>query len=402
MHWTSAVSDAPSFTEAVEQVAEQVNVNLGLEDGKRPDIMLVFVSRHHAPSYFVAPELFSSRLGSKVLIGCSASGVIGAGREIEGRPGIAVCAGIMPKAEAHPFYLKQNDLPDADAPPEKWHEVLGIAPGNVRSFLLFPDPYTIKPEALIAGLDFAYPNADKTGGLVSGGAGPGTSALFMDNRMRRSGAAGVAFTGDVELESVVSKACRPIGRPMVVTEASDNLLIKLDGENALTTLQSVFKAATPESKSLIRRSVQIGILNRYAGESDDTGEYVIRNVLGMIEETGAVAVGDTVREGQVVQFHVSDAQMAEQELRSSLGEYVDNDYRIPSSALMFSCLSLGKRLHGQPDHDTAIFQDMIAPVPLAGFFSNGEISTSNGHTRLHGYTSSFAMFRAKARERTKG
>lgn len=402
MHWTSAVSDAPSFSEAVEQVSEQISVNLGLRTGERPDITLVFVSRHHAPSYFVAPELFNSRLGSKVLLGCSASGVIGAGREIEGRPGIAVSAGMMPKAAAHPFYLKQNELPDADAPPEKWHDLLGIDPEKVRSFLLFPDPYTIRPDSLLAGLDFAYPKANKTGGLVSGGAGPGTSALFTDGKMRRSGAAGVAFTGDIELESVVSHACRPIGRPMVVTEASENLITKLDGENALTTLQSVFRASTPESKTLIKRSVQIGILNRYAGESDDTGEYLIRNVLGMVEETGAVAVGDTIREGQVVQFHVSDAQMAEQELRASLGEYVASDYRIPSSALMFSCLSLGKRLHGQSDHDTAIFQDVVAPVPLAGFFSNGEISTTHGHTRLHGYTSSFAMFREKARERAKG
>ncbi len=382
-------------------MTEQIDGTLALEDGPEPDITLVFVSRHHAPSYFVAPELFSSRLRGKVLVGCSASGVIGAGREIEGRPGVAVSSGFMPGAKAHPFYVKQDDLPDADAPPEKWQDLLDVDPQKVQSFLLFPDPYTIRPDALLAGLDFAFPNASKTGGLVSGGSGPGTNALFFDGKMRRSGATGIAFTGDVELESVVSQACRPIGRPMVVTEAAENLLLKLDGESALKTLQSVFKAATPESKSLIRRSVQIGILNRYSGEPDDSGEYVIRNVLGMVEETGAVAVGDTVREGQVVQFHVSDAQVAEQELRASLGEYVANDYRIPASALMFSCLSLGKRLHGQPDHDTSIFQDLVAPVPLAGFFSNGEISTTDGHTRLHGYTSSFAMFRAKARERAK-
>jgi len=109
-----------------------------------------------------------------------------------------------------------------------------------------------------------------------------------------------------------------------------------------------------------------------------------------------------VREGQVVQFHVSDAETAEQDLRASLEDYVSDDDRIPSSALMFSCLSLGKRLHGQPDHDTALFQDLVAPVPLAGFFSNGEISTTDGHTRLHGYTSSFAMFRTPTRARARG
>lgn len=399
MRWTSAVSDAPSFSEAVEQVAEQVSINL---DGETPDVTLVFVSRHHAPSYFVAPELFASQLKGRVLVGCSASGVIGAGREIEGRPGVSVCAGVMPHTGVHSFHLKQDDLPDADAPPEAWHDLVDVEPEMISSFLLFPDPYTIRPDALISGLDFAFPEANKIGGLVSGGSGPGTSALFANGSVKRSGVSGVALTGDVELESVVGRACRPIGRPMVVTEASENMILKLDDEAALPTLQSVFKASTPKSKMLIRRSVQIGILSQIAGESDETSEYVIRNVLGMTEDTGAIAIGDNVREGQVVQFHVSDAETAEQDLRASLEDYVSDDYRIPASALMFSCLSLGKRLHGQADHDTELFQDLVAPVPLAGFFSNGEISTSEGHTRLHGYTSSFAMFKAKAREHSGG
>lgn len=398
MRWTSAVSDAPSFSEAVEQVAEQISDNL---DGARPDITLVFISRHHAPSYFVAPELFSSRLGSDVLVGCSASGVIGAGREIEGRPGVAVCAGIMPGAVVHPFHLKQDDLPDADAPPAAWHALFDVDPEAVRGFLLFPDPYTIRPDALISGLDFAFPLANKTGGLVSGGSGPGTSALFSDGRVRRSGATGVVLTGNVSLESVVARACRPVGQPMVVTEARENLLFRLDGEKALTALQSVFRSATAKSQGQIRRSVQIGILSQQAGESAENSEYVVRNVLGMVEETGAVAIGDTVRDGQVVQFHVTDAETAEQDLHASLEDYVGDDDRLPSSALMFSCLSLGRRLHGAPDHDTAMFQDLVAPVPLAGFFSNGEISTIDGQTRLHGYTTSFAMFRSATRSSSR-
>ena len=399
MQWTSAVSDAPSFSEAIDQVADQIGANL---DGQQPDITFVFVSRHHAPSYFVAPELFASQLPGKVLVGCSASGVIGAGREIEGRPGVAVCSGTIGGVGVHPFYLKQDDLPNADAPPEAWHDLFDAAPGNITNFLLFADPYTIRPDALISGLDYAFPHANKVGGLISGGSGPGTSALFVDGKFRRSGVTGVAFTGDIELQSVVAQACRPIGRPMVVTEANDNLIVKLDDEKALTVLQSVFESATAKSKALFRRSVQIGILNQIAGESDESSDYVLRNVLGMMEDTGAVAIGDNVREGQVVQFHVSDAATAEQDLRASLEDYIMDDYRIPASALMFSCLSLGKRLHGQPDHDTMLFQDVVAPVPLAGFFSNGEISTTDGHTRLHGYTSSFAMFREKAKEMANG
>jgi small ligand-binding sensory domain FIST len=370
-------------------------------DGARPDVALVFVSSHHAPSYFIAPDLFSERLGARVLAGCSAAGVIGAGREVERRPGVAVCAAVLPYAKAHPFHLKQDELPDADAAPEAWHRLFPGRPDEMRAMLLFPDPFTIRPDELLAGLDFAYPDAVKTGGLVSGGDGPGSSALFSDGKLHRSGVTGVAFTGDLKVDTVVAQGCRPVGRPMVVTAAHDNLLLGLDGEKPLKVLQELFKTSEPQSRRLIRRSVQIGILNQQPGDGEAESAFVVRNVLGMMEEEGAIAVGDMVREGQVVQFHVLDADAAEEDLRAMLEEYADGTVESPSSALMFSCLSLGQRMYGAPDHDTALFQDLVAPVPLAGFFSNGEISTVNGHTLLHGYTSSFALFRRRTRAAVK-
>lgn len=398
MRWTSAVSDASSFSEAVEQVSEQISFNL---DGKRPDIALVFVSSHHAPSYFIAPELLSDRLCAQTIVGCSAAGVIGAGMEVERRPGLAVCAAVLPRSEAVGFSVRQDDLPDADAAPEEWHELIPVDHDDLRALLLFPDPFTMRPDALLSGLDFAFPDVVKTGALVSGGNGTGSNALFANGKMYRSGMVGVALTGDVKVETVVAQGCRPVGKPMIVTSARDNVLLGLDGEKPVDTLQELFKSAESTSRQLIRRSVQIGILNQLPGETGSEGAYVVRNVLGMDPEEGSIAVGDLLREGQIVQFHVRDARTAEEELRAMLEDYADETDESPSSALMFSSLSLGQRLHGGPDHDTGLFHDIIAPVPLSGFFSNGEISAVDGHTRLHGYTSSFAMFSPRSRVRAR-
>ena len=112
MQWSSAVSDSPSFTEAVTQASEQILANL---DGKNPDLAVVFISSHHMSSYVVAPELLAETLGAKVLIGCSAAGVIGGGQEVERRPGIAISAAILPSVDLSPFHLNQDELPSPDA-----------------------------------------------------------------------------------------------------------------------------------------------------------------------------------------------------------------------------------------------------------------------------------------------
>ena len=390
MQWSSAVSDSPSFTEAVNQASEQILANL---DGQRPDLAVVFISSHHAPSYFTAPEVFEQALGAKVLIGCSAAGVIGGGQEVERRPGIAISAAILPGVDLTPFHLNQDELPSPDAGPEAWQELLGINPEDCPAIMLLPDPFTLRSDHLLAGLDFAYPSAVKIGGLASGGGQPGTNALFMNDKSVRSGAVGVAFTGDLAVETVVAQGCRPIGEPLVVTKSEINVISKLGDQTPLEVLRDLFDAAETREQRLIRRSLQIGIIMDRLAQDRSEGEFLIRNVLGADEEDGTLAVGELVQEGQVVQFFVRDAQAADEDLRMMLEEYIDNlEGDVPASALLFSCLGRGQYLYGSPDHDTTMFTDMVADIPIAGFFSNGEIGPIGDQTFLHGYSASFALF----------
>jgi len=392
LQWSSAVSDSPSFTEAVTQASEQILANL---DGKHPDLAVVFISSHHMPSYVVAPELLAETLGAKVLIGCSAAGVIGGGQEVERRPGIAISAAILPGVELSPFHLNQDELPSPDAGPEEWQALLGIRAEDCPAIMLLPDPFTLRSDHLLAGLDFAYPSTVKIGGLASGGGQPGANALFINDRSVRSGAVGVAFSGDLEVETIVAQGCRPIGEPLVVTESEINVISKLGDQTPLEVLRDLFETAETREKRLIRRSLQIGIIMDRLAQNSSEGEFLIRNVLGADEEDGTLAVGELVQEGQVVQFFVRDAQAADEDLRLMLEEYIDNldEADIPASALLFSCIGRGQYLYGSPDHDTSVFTDIVADIPIAGFFSNGEIGPLGDQTFLHGYSASFALFK---------
>ena len=396
MQWSSAISDAASFTEAVHEASEQILAKL---DGANPDLAVIFISSHHRPSYFSAPEVIAEALGAKVLIGCSAAGVIGGGQEVERRPGIAMSAAVLPGVELSAFHLNQDELPSPDAPPQAWHELLGLLPVECPAIMLLPDPFTLRTDHLLAGLDFAYPSTVKIGGLASGGGQPGANYLFINEKSVRSGAVGIAFSGDLTVETIVAQGCRPIGEPLVVTESEINVISRLGHQTPLDVLRELFEAAETREKRLIRRSLQIGIImDRLAQDSGD-GEFLIRNVIGADEEDGTLAVGELVQEGQVVQFFVRDAQAADEDLRMMLEEYIDNlnEEAIPESALLFSCLGRGQYLYGSPDHDTNMFTEMVADIPIAGFFSNGEIGPIGDQTFLHGYSASFAMFRKKTK-----
>ena len=77
-------------------------------------------------------------------------------------------------------------------------------------------------------------------------------------------------------------------------------------------------------KRLIRRSLQIGILMDPFQEEFAAGDFLIRNVIGADGDNGALAVGERIREGQVVQFHVHDAISARDYLGASLMRYASD------------------------------------------------------------------------------
>src|SRR5215470_15733436 len=108
MEWASSASDHEHLDEAVKRAADDVRARLG---GAAPDLIVAFVSAHHAAGFARLPGLVAAELGAGQLIGCSAGGVIGGGREIEQRPGVSLTAARLPGVSIHPFHLDTESLP---------------------------------------------------------------------------------------------------------------------------------------------------------------------------------------------------------------------------------------------------------------------------------------------------
>lgn len=392
MKWASAASDDDNLATAVRRAASLVREQL---DGCQPDLVVAFVSVQHAADFERLPALVAAELPGALLLGCSAGGVIGGGHEIEERPGLSLTAAFLPGVTVAPLRLLDEDLPSASAAADAWHAQLGVDPGSAPHFLLLPDPFSFDAERLVRGIDAAYPGSTTVGGIASGGRTPGSSALFLGDRVEHSGLVGVTLSGNLAVDTIVAQGCRPIGEPMFVTASERNLIRALDGRPPLDVLQDLHDRLEPSDRQLARHSLFLGIVMKEDRQDYRQGDFLIRNLLGIDSASGALAIGALVEANAVVQFHLRDAGTSAHDLESLLDRHHQRDPSAPRGALLFSCLGRGQFLYGRADHDTELFRRLIGDVPLGGFFCNGEIGPVHGSTFLHGYTSAFALFRSR-------
>jgi small ligand-binding sensory domain FIST len=127
------------------------------------------------------------------------------------------------------------------------------------------------------------------------------------------------------------------------------------------------------------------------------GDFLIRNLIGLDPDSGVIAIGDRLRNGLVVQFHLRDATTSALDLRTMLARYRTSlSGGAPRGAMLFSCLGRGMHLYGEPHHDSRVIADQLGDLPIGGFFCGGEIGPVGGRTYVHGYTSAIALFRPKS------
>lgn len=393
MKWTSALSEQPVLDDAVAECAVAIKASVG---GEPLDLAVAFISPHYEDSYERVAALMAENVGARHVFGCSGGGVIGNGLEIEQRAGMSITAAILPNVDINPFHLQVDRLPDMDAGPDKWETLLGVTADRDPHFVMVADPYSFPVQDLLMGMDFAFPRAVKIGGLASGGRRQGGNALFLDDQVLRTGAIGLALDGNIAVDTVVAQGCRPVGRAMRITKSDRNMLVELEGRPPMEVLRAMVQDLPERDRELLGHSLFLGVVMDELIESPVQGDFLIRNVVGMDSNTGGLAIGEILKEGQLVQFHLRDAETSSDDLQAVLTRYAgeNRENEIPG-ALLFSCLGRGRYLYGKPNHDTDLFREKLGAVPLGGFFCNGEIGPVSGTTFLHGYTSSFGLFRPK-------
>jgi small ligand-binding sensory domain FIST len=363
--FASAMSQHPEAAAAVGEVVGRVLEDLGPE----PDLAILFVSAAHVGAVADIAAVVRRVVSPRVLLGCTAGSVVGDAHEVEDAPAVSLWAGRMPTVV--PFRL------DATRPFPAAEQL----PADAAAFVLLADPFTY--DAADAVASSALP---VIGGLASAGMRPGFDRLVLDGEVFTDGAVAVAI-GGVDVTTVVSQGCRPVGQPMVVTAGEGNLLAELGGRRALDRLQDELASLDESDLVLARLGLHMGRVIDEQREEFDRGDFLVRNVLGGDPERGVVAVGDEVTVGGTVQLHVRDAITADEDLRLLLeGQQADG-------ALLFTCNGRGTHLFGIADHDALVADAALDGAPIAGMSCQGEIGPVGGRSFLHGFTASLLLLR---------
>jgi small ligand-binding sensory domain FIST len=394
MQFASALTTKTEWADAVEDLRGQIAARLG---PAKTQLAVMFVHPKYVPHVDEIVDATQKAVGARHLIGCTGAGIIGTDQEIEEMPSISLLVAELPDVQIFPFHLTEKDLEEASGP-EFWHFQLELEPGSSPQFVLLVDPFTTRAMQLVDALVEAYPEAPMIGGLASGAQQPGDNRLFVDGKVYDEGAIGVGLTGRIAVRSVVSQGCRPIGEPFTVTRADKNVVFELAGRPPMKILQEMLPQLPSRDRDLARTALFLGrVVNEYQ-EEFSRGDFLIRNLLGSDPQSGALAVGDLMHTGQTVQFQVRDAATADEDLRHLLAAERDRlGTQQPAGALLFSCLGRGERMYGTGDHDIKLVQESLGPVPVAGFFCNGEIGPIGQRAFIHGFTSVVGLFMEPAK-----
>jgi small ligand-binding sensory domain FIST len=371
----AGLSTLPDIADAVRQAAAPI-------DGA-VDLAFLFLSPHHRDAVGEAVMAASAELHPAHLVGCVAEGVLGAGREVEDGPAAVLWGASLPGAEVEPFHAAAVDSGDATV-------VTGFPDVAEASLVaLLVDPFTFPAGPFLTRLNAQRPRLPVVGGLAVGGQAPGEAALVLDDDVHQEGAVGVRIAG-VPVRTVVSQGCAPFGREAVVTRAEGNVVFELAGEPALARLRSEISRLSDEERALVSGGILVGLVIDENRAEYGRGDYLMRGIIGADEESGALAVGEHVRVGQTVRFHVRDARSADDDLRASLADSLDGVR--PAGALLFTCNGRGTRMFPQPHHDVEVVGDAMGNGSVAGFFCGGEIGPVGGQTFVHGFTATLAVF----------
>jgi small ligand-binding sensory domain FIST len=375
----AGLSTSESAWDAAAEAARKARVDAGAV----VDLVFLFLSPTHLDEARAAAEAVREELAPRHLLGCVAEGVVAGAQELETGPAVAVWAGALPGAKIECFHLAAVATKDGV-------EVAGLPELDHPSLVgLLVDPFTFPVGAFLTTLNEAHERIPLVGGIAAGGGRSGAQALILDDALHAEGAVGAVLSG-LSVLTVVSQGCRAIGHEAVITHCEGNVVYELAGEPALERLRGEITALSSEERALAARGLLAGLVIDENRPQYDTGDFLMRGLLGADEASGGLALGDTVRVGQTLRFFVRDAASADADLRQALGGPLRGAR--PAGALLFTCNGRGTNMFSEPDHDARVATEALGTRALAGFFCGGEIGPVGGKAFLHGFTATLAVF----------
>lgn len=335
----------------------------------------VFVTEQYAASLPEIEVFLRQTTGIPNWVGAAGMGVCGHRVEYFDEPAISVL--LMP-VDDEAFRLFSDVTTSVDG---VVHDNLAwLQAADPALAITHADPSNTQIQSLVEDLSDAA-SAYLVGGLTSGDGG----AVQLAGGAASGGLSGVFLSPHAMPVAIgLTQGCSPIGPAHRVTRAEGNVLIELDEQPAL----EVFRGDIGEVLSRDLRQVSGYIFAALTVSGSDTGDYLVRNLMGVDRDNGLLAIGDIVSTGDNVIFCRRDQGSATDDLRRMLDRLKQRAGGGIRGGLYYSCVARGPNQFGPGSQEMKIIADELGDFPVAGLFANGEIN----HNRLYGYTGVLTLF----------
>lgn len=344
----------------------------GLGDAPRTGLGFLYATDQLAGDMNALLDHFRTHTGVEHWIGTIGMGISATGREYFDVPAIAVMIADLPAGSYHVL----DAVADPDAVPEAVRQLID----SPHFAILHGDPTNAQLPDLIARCAGSMASGFVVGGLTSSRA----ANVQVADHLTEGGISGVVFDERVGVVTRLTQGCSPIGQHHEVSECRRNILIQLDGRPAL----EVFKEDIGEVLARDLDRVAGYIFAGFPIAGSDTGDYLVRNLVGIDVNNNLIAVGEMLETNQPIMFCRRDGESAREDMERMLSAISGSLSGTPRGGVYYSCLGRGPNLFGAESQELRMIRDALGEFPLVGFFANGEIS----HDRLYGYTGVLTLF----------
>ena len=300
-----------------------------------------------------------------------------------GSVGVGICATATEYLEQPAMALMLGEFAADDfsmLPPLRAPHDIDAQQADAYFALVHGDPANSRMQELIDGLAAHVSSGFVVGGLSSS---RGETAQICD-AVVSGGLSGVLFSERVKLATRLTQGISPLGPRHRITAANKNIVGSLDHRPALDVMKDEIGEVLARDLRRAAGYIFVGLPVR----GSDTGDYLVRNILGVDPQNNLVAISDYIELGDELLFCRRDQHTAEEDLLRMLAA-IRAQLNVPiRGGVYYSCLGRGQHMFGAPNRELELVRDTLGDFPLVGFFANGEIS----HNRLYGYTGVLTLF----------
>jgi len=315
--------------------------------------------------------------GVNYWLGTIGTGICAGDQEFYDHPALCVLLGDFPQDSFRFYRLDDSGLLDFTTENAAW-----LRNNLTHLAVMHGDPRAQSVSDQIPDFVNTVPRSFLVGGLTSS---QSDSYPQYADGMHEHGVSGIIFNQQVEVATTLSQGCTPIGPMHSVSKARQNIIMTLDAKPALDVFREDIGEILARDLNRVGGYIFIGI----PVTGSDTGDYLVRNLIGLDPANKHVVIGDWVEDGQKLLFCRRDGASARADLRKHLTSLKRRIGEQPiRGGLYYSCLGRGRYLFGEDSQELKLIHEVLGDFPLCGFFANGEIANN----QLYGYTGVLTLF----------